>query len=147
MSKLVQRYQSEFGMAIIKELQRNQERSRRGSTPLQPSLGQTEARAASDATAKANQAQANAQYNAANDAAWRADNAYQASVQHTNNTGAAANAYTNQQVGAVWPHVVPGGASVLWDMQGAIPSGWSDTGYTVTMQPGNVQRRVIRKVI
>jgi hypothetical protein len=40
---------------------------------------------------------------------------------------------------------VPSGASILWDLSGGLPSGYTDTGYTVTMQPGSVQRRVIRK--
>lgn len=131
-TKLVQRYQAEFGQAVIKELQRNQERSRRGSTPLNPSL----ANGVNDAKGHANnvsaQAQANAEYNARNDAQWRADNAYNGSVAHANNVHAAANGYTNQQVGAVQPYMCPPGLRALWPNGSPLPGGWGDTGKTVT---------------
>src|SRR5262245_15752462 len=116
MSKPIQFYQDELGLALARELQRNQERSRRGKTPLQPSLNNsasaTQAAAASDATTKANAAQTNA------------------------------NAYTDSKLAG--GGMVPSGASILWDMSPPIPAGYSDTGYTINLAAG-VNRKVIRK--
>ena len=143
MSRTIQRYQQEFGLAIARELQRNQERSRRGRTPLEPSLGQNEARSLADASAKSNQAQLNAEYNGRNDAQWRADNSYYAGVNYSNQVNANANAYTNQQVGS---HGVPYAAEMMWIGSNPVPAGWINTGRTVQLERAN-SRIVIRKVV
>ena len=135
MSRTIQRYQIDFGLAMARELQRNQERSRRGKTPLEPSLtnkgNQVQSAAAADASSKANAAQSTA-------------------ISSANSTtyGAAANAEQNAknyaaQLDAGMAHV-PSGAQILWDAGGGIPSGYTDTGYTINLAAG-VNRRVLRK--
>lgn len=135
MSKPVRVYQDELGLALARELQRNQERSRRGRTPLQPSLSNSETNTKSyadqtaynNATAYSNQAQNNAQSYASSQ-----DQSILSQAQ----------SYANQQDAIR----MPANVEVMWNTAayGSPPAGWYDTGRTVALDGAN-QRHVIRK--
>ena len=136
MSRTIQRYQIEFGLAIARELQRNQERRRRGKTPLQPSLdnkgNQVQSAAASDATTRRTRRRRNAVNTAYSNSAEPGERSAERRLELR--SPARQPGQPPRPLGRL-DHVGYGRRH---------PHGYTDTGYTINLASG-VNRRVIRK--